>query len=62
MMTIHIHIYRPHGRPFILSTQQQHPHTQQEKEGVDYAEWLCREEGVAAYVLKYRLGPDGYVV
>lgn len=33
-------------------------HTQ-DKEGTDYAEWLCREHGVASYVLQYRLGPDG---
>jgi hypothetical protein len=29
------------------------------KEGVRVAKWLSEEEGIAAFVLQYRLGPDG---
>ncbi|GAB5036934.1 alpha beta hydrolase [Nannochloropsis oceanica] len=31
-----------------------------EKEGREVARWLCDEEGIAAFVLQYRVGPDGY--
>jgi hypothetical protein len=31
-----------------------------EHEGAGYGEWLCREAGVTALVLQYRLPGDGY--
>lgn len=51
-----------HPSPYYPNPIQQHTqHPKQVKEGRDYAEWLCKEEGMAIYTLKYRLGPDGCV-